>query len=71
MASEKFNFEKSLEQLKEIADVLENADTPLDDAINLFEKGIKLSKECSGYLENAKQKIISLSDAESEETDNG
>lgn len=71
MASQNFNFEKSIEQLQEIADSLESADTSLDDAIKLFEKGIKLSKECSSYLENAKQKIISLTDAESEETDNG
>ncbi len=71
MASQNFNFEKSIEQLQQIADSLESADTSLDDAIGLFEKGIKLSKECSSYLENAKQKIISLTDAESEETDNG
>ena len=33
------------------------------------EKGVKLSKDCSEYLESAKQKIITLTEKESE--DNG
>ncbi len=70
MSSQKFVFEKSLKQLEEIADRLESSDIPLDEAIELFESGIRLSKECSQYLENAKQKIISLSEAESEEKTN-
>lgn len=66
MASQKFDFEKSLKELENIALKLEDGDTPLDMAISLFEKGIKISKECSLYLENSKQKIMSLTEAESE-----
>ena len=64
---EKFDFEKSLSELEKTVTSLENGDMPFEEAITAFEKGIKLSKECTKYLENAKQRIISLSDAENEE----
>ena len=70
MLSKDFDFEKSLKELEEIANSLEKEQTSLDDAVTLFEKGIKLPKECSAYLESARQKIISLTDAEKESADN-
>ncbi len=70
MLSKDFDFEKSLKELEEIANSLEKEQTSLDDAVTLFENGIKLSKECSDYLESARQKIISLTDAEKESADN-
>ncbi|MBR3300531.1 MAG: exodeoxyribonuclease VII small subunit [Clostridia bacterium] len=62
-----FDFEKSLEELEKTVAALEKGDMSLDESIKTFEKGIKLSKECSTYLEDAKQRIISLSEAESAE----
>lgn len=59
-----FNFENAIKQLENIADLLENENTTIDESIELFEKGIHLSKECSDYLENTKQKIVSLTDYE-------
>lgn len=70
MLSKDFDFEKSLKELEEIANSLEKEQTSLDDAVTLFEKGIKLSKECSAYLETARQKIISLTEAEKESAEN-
>lgn len=64
---EKFDFEKSLAELEKTVLNLEKGDMSFEDSISAFENGIKLSKECTNYLENAKQKIISLSDAENEE----
>ncbi len=61
-----FDFEKTLKELEQIANQLENTQTSLDDSIILFEKGVKLSKDCSDYLETAKQKIITLSQLEEE-----
>lgn len=69
MLSKDFNFEKSIKELEVIAGSLENEQISLDESIALFEKGIKLSRECSIYLENAKQKIVTLTEAE-EESDN-
>ncbi|MBR5923219.1 MAG: exodeoxyribonuclease VII small subunit [Clostridia bacterium] len=57
MSKENKTFEETLGELEKISSKLESQDIPLDEAIELFEKGIKLSKECSDKLENAKQKI--------------
>lgn len=69
MTSDNFNFEKSIKELEDIAKNLEDENTTIDESIELFEKGIHLSKECSEYLENVKQKIISLTDLEEENQD--
>ncbi|MBQ2934160.1 MAG: exodeoxyribonuclease VII small subunit [Clostridia bacterium] len=66
MLSEDFDFEKSVKELEKIASSLENEQITLDESIALFEKGVNLSKECSQYLENAKQKIVTLTEAEEE-----
>ena len=60
------SFEKSLNQLEDIINKLENEDVSLDESIALFEKGVKLSNDCRKTLETAEQKIISLTEAESE-----
>lgn len=69
MLSKDFDFEKSIKELEKIAASLENEQITLDESIALFEKGVKLSKDCSEYLESAKQKIVTLTEKESE--DNG
>lgn len=66
MLSKDFDFENSIKELEEIADSLENEQISLDESIALFEKGVKLSKDCSDYLESAKQKIVSLTEKEEE-----
>lgn len=66
MISKDFDFEKAIKELEKIADSLEDENTTIDKSLQLFEKGVKLSRECSEYLENAKQKIIMLTQAEEE-----
>lgn len=56
MAEEK-TFEESLKELEQVASNLEKGDLGLDEAIKEFEKGIKLSKECSTKLDEAEKKI--------------
>lgn len=50
-------FEESLNELEEIATKLESGNLGLNEAIKEFEKGIKLSKECSDKLDEAEKKI--------------
>ncbi len=57
MSTDNKTFEESLKELESISAKLESQDLPLDEAIDLFERGIKLSKECALKLESAKQKI--------------
>ena len=51
------SFEKSLEELEQIVTRLEDGDLPLEDSLELFEKGIKLSRECRERLANAERRI--------------
>ena len=61
----KKNFEKAIEELEKIVQRLEDADLPLDEALNLFEEGIKLSRFCSRKLDEAERKVeILLKDEE-------
>lgn len=55
--NDKLDFEKSLNRLEEIANLLENENTPLEDSILLFEEGIQLKNICDEKLNNAKLKI--------------
>lgn len=66
--SKNTDFEKSLDELEKIVEKLQNGDISLDESIKLFEKGIELSKDCRQTLENARQKITSLTE---EEQNNG
>jgi len=64
MVSKDFDFEKSIKELEKIANSLENEQISLDESIALFENGVKLSRDCTEYLESAKQKIVALTEAE-------
>ena len=53
-------FEKALEELEKIVQDLEDTELPLDEAMALFEKGIKLSRFCTKKLEEAERKVEML-----------
>ena len=48
------SFEDALQRLEEIAQLLENESTPLEDSIQLFEEGIELKDFCEEKLKSAK-----------------
>lgn len=54
-------FESALNELEKIANTLESGECQLEEAVALYEKAVKLSKECSEILENAKLKITDIS----------
>lgn len=56
-------FEASLEALERIVNELEQGDLPLEKSLELFEQGIRLSRECQERLSQAERRIeILLSD---------
>lgn len=55
-------FEDALAELEKTVDLLENGDVSLDEAVKLFEEGMKISKECHERLEKAEQKIKLLTE---------
>ena len=50
-------FEKNLERLDGIVRELEDADLPLEKALQLYEEGMKLSETCHKQLEEAEGKV--------------
>jgi len=57
-------FEKSFQQLESIVKRLESEELPLDESLQLFEEGIRLSRFCHQRLEEVEKKIeLILADA--------
>ena len=54
------NFEKNLHRLEEISALLESDTLGLEEALNLYEEGIELSRNCISALKNAEIKITEL-----------
>ncbi len=54
------SFEQILEQLKQIVNDLENNQLPLDQAIDAFETGIKLTKLSETKLQDIKDKVTKI-----------
>lgn len=55
--------EAALERLETIADKLEDPALDLDEAVKLYEEGLRLYAECTKRLDAADQKITKLADA--------
>jgi exodeoxyribonuclease VII small subunit len=51
------SFEASLEALEQIVQQLESGDLPLEKSLELFEQGIRLSRECQERLSQAERRI--------------
>jgi exodeoxyribonuclease VII small subunit len=51
------SFEASLEALEQIVHELERGDLPLEKSLELFEDGIRLSRQCQERLNQAERRI--------------
>lgn len=60
MEETKVSFEEAMEKLEQIVGRLESGDVPLEQAIELFQEGMRLSNICSGKLEQVERKIEML-----------
>lgn len=54
------SFEDSLKKLEEIVARMERGDLPLEESVQLFEEGTRLSAECRKQLEEAEGKMEML-----------
>lgn len=55
--TERLSFEGALERLETTVGRLEEGELPLEQALELFEQGVALSKLCSTTLEDAERRI--------------
>lgn len=53
----KKNFESSLKELEEIVEQLEAGDLPLERSLELFEQGVRLSRDCQQRLDEAERRV--------------
>jgi exodeoxyribonuclease VII small subunit len=54
------SFEKSVAELEKIVAQMEQGDLPIEKSLDLYEKGIGLTKSCQEALEKAQLKIEEL-----------
>ena len=55
--NESLSFEGALDQLEATVDRLESGEMPLEEALELFEAGVKLSRHCNQTLAAAERRI--------------
>ncbi|MDG0996856.1 MAG: exodeoxyribonuclease VII small subunit [Gammaproteobacteria bacterium] len=66
--SSNIDFEKSMAELEQIVQQLEAGDQPLEKALELFEKGITLTRNCQTALEKAEKRISVLTEEQGDFT---
>lgn len=59
-------FEKAMERLEEIVELLENGENELDKSLSLFEEGVKLISLCNKKLEKAEESVKMLVNVDGE-----
>ena len=57
MAEKKETFENKLNKVEEISEKLQNPDTDLNTAVELFEKGMKLAKDLDKELSKLERRV--------------
>ena len=59
---EPIDFEKTLSQLEKLVDEMEKGGLNLEVALEKFERGIALTRDCQLSLKNAEQKVTILTE---------
>ncbi|WP_298472677.1 exodeoxyribonuclease VII small subunit [uncultured Psychrobacillus sp.] len=67
MAKKEIPFDEAMLQLEQIVRQLEQGDVPLENAIELYQKGMELSKLCSDKLQSAEKQLVTFMGENKEE----
>ena len=70
MSKDDLNFEEIMLKLENITNKLENDNLSLNESVELFEEGMKLSKQANEKLENAEKRITILLDTDNLKEEN-
>ena len=62
MSEKEINFEKELERLREIVNLIQQKDLPLDESLKLYEEGSKIVKLLQEELQKAEAKVEKVID---------
>ena len=66
--TKKKTFEQTMLELGEVVEQLETGECALEESLALFERGVKLTKECNAMLGRAEQKVTNLLQKEDAES---
>ncbi|MEK3981256.1 exodeoxyribonuclease VII small subunit [Psychrobacillus sp. FSL K6-2836] len=67
MTKKEILFDEAMLQLENIVRQLEQGDVPLESAIELYQKGMELSKVCSDKLQKAEKQLVTFMDENKED----
>lgn len=68
MVKKAVRFEDSLAELEQLVERMEQGNLPLEDALKLFERGVRLTRSCQQALKEAEQKVQILLEENGEPT---
>lgn len=60
MTNKKQSFEEMMEELESIVQKLDNENVSLEESLDLYQRGMKLSTACEETLKNAENKVNEL-----------
>ena len=66
MTEPRRSFETALAELEDRVRQLDSGELPLEQALQVFEEGVALQKECQELLDAAEQQVIELTDADAD-----
>lgn len=70
MSKEKQSFEEMMQELENIVQKLDNETISLEESLDLYQRGMKLSTACDTTLKDAEKKVNKLIQEEAEEQEN-
>lgn len=70
MSKEQQSFEEMMQELENIVQKLDNETVSLEESLNLYQRGMKLSAACETTLKDAENKVNQLIKDETEGADN-
>lgn len=57
---ENLTYEQAMKRLEQIISKLESNDVPLEESIELFQEGVRLSQYCDNKLKTIQQKVAQI-----------
>lgn len=70
MSKEQQSFEEMMQELENIVQKLDNETVSLEESLDLYQRGMKLSAACDTTLKDAENKVNQLIKDEAEDEDN-
>jgi exodeoxyribonuclease VII small subunit len=61
-STETVNFEAALEELEQLVAKMEGGELTLDESLQAFERGVKLTRQCQAALQQAELKVQALTE---------